>query len=92
MTGKTTAFEQHLDVAKHCLHRWHRLFLANGLGHEERLVQTFGAHRVPAATTTHGAYRPEPGHVCWAGLGQVTIGPFMHHHTEQSVEDSCNPQ
>ena len=60
--------------------------LANGLGHEERLVQTFGAHRVLAATTTHGAYRPEPGHVYWAGVGQVTIGPFMHHHTEQSVE------
>lgn len=87
MTGKTTAFEQHLEVAKHLLRTDGIICsLANGLGQEERLVQTFGAHRVIAATTTHGAYRPEPGHVCWAGVGQVIIGPFMHHHTEQSVE------
>ena len=86
MTGKATAFEQHLLVAKYLLcNDGIVCSLANGLGHEERLVQTFGAHRVLAATTTHGAYRPEPGHVYWAGLGQVTIGPFMHHHTEQSV-------
>lgn len=87
MTGKTTAFEQHLAVAKHLL-RMDGIVcsLANGLGHEERLVQTFGAHRVLATTTTHGAYRPEPGHVCWAGIGQISIGPFMHHHTEESVE------
>ncbi len=87
MTGKTTAFDQHLVVAKHLLRNDGIVCsLANGLGQEERLVQTFGAHRVIAATTTHGAYRPEPGHVHWAGLGHVTIGPFMHHHTEQSVE------
>ena len=87
MTGKTTAFEQHLVVAKHLLRSDGIVCsLANGLGHEERLVQTFGAHRTIATTTTHGAYRPEPGHVHWAGLGQVTIGPFLHHHTEQSVE------
>jgi len=87
MTGKTTAFDEHLVVAKHLLRNDGIVCsLANGLGHEERLVQALGAHRVVAATTTHGAYRPEPGHVCWAGLGQVTIGPFLHHHTEQSVE------
>lgn len=87
MTGKTTAFDQHLAVVKHLIHNDGIVCsLANGLGHEERLVQEFGAHRVIAATTTHGAYRPDPGRVHWAGLGQVTLGPFMHHHTEQSVE------
>ncbi|CAI8309279.1 MAG: 2-dehydropantoate 2-reductase [Candidatus Poseidoniaceae archaeon] len=87
MTGKTTAFDQHLVVAKYLLRNDGIVCsLANGLGHEERLVQTFGANRVLAATTTHGAFRPEPGHVRWAGLGQVTLGPFMHHHSEQSVD------
>ena len=87
MTGKTTAFDQHLVVAKHLIRNDGIVCsLANGLGHEERLVQTFGAHRVLAATTTHGAFRPEAGHVTWAGLGQVNLGPFMHHHSEQSVD------
>ena len=87
MTGKSSAFAEHLEVAKHLLHHDGLICtLANGLGHEERLVQAFGAHRVLAATTTHGAYRPEPGQVKWAGLGEINIGPFMHHHTQNSVK------
>ena len=87
MAGKSSAFSSHLEVAKHLLRNdGHICTLANGLGHEEQLVQAFGAHRVLAATTTHGAYRPQPGEVHWAGLGEVTLGPFMHHHSEQSVE------
>ena len=87
MTGKSSAFSNHLEVAKHLLrHDGLICTLANGLGHEERLVQAFGAHRVLAATTTHGAYRPEPGQVKWAGIGEINIGPFMHHHTQDSVK------
>jgi len=87
LTGKASAFEQHVDVAKHLLRREGLVCtLANGLGHEERLVVEFGAHRVLAATTTHGAYRPAPGNVHWAGVGEVHFGPFMHHHSEHSVE------
>ena len=87
MTGKSSAFAEHLEVAKHLLHQEGFICtLANGLGHEERLVQAFGAHRVLAATTTHGAYRPEPGQVKWAGLGEINIGPFMHHHTQNSFK------
>lgn len=87
LTGKASAFERHVEVAKHLLRREGLVCtLANGLGHEERLVLEFGAHRVLAATTTHGAYRPTPGNVHWAGVGEVHLGPFMHHHTEQSVE------
>ncbi len=87
LTGKASAFERDVEVAKHLLRREGLVCtLANGLGHEERLVLEFGAHRVLAATTTHGAYRPTPGNVHWAGVGEVHLGPFMHHHTEQSVE------
>ena len=61
LTGKASAFEQHVEVAKHLLRQDGIICtLANGLGHEERLVLEFGAHRVLAATTTHGAPRP-PG-------------------------------
>ena len=87
LTGKASAFEQHVEVAKHLLRRKGIVCtLANGLGHEERLALELGAHRVLAATTTHGAYRPAPGNVHWAGVGEVHLGPFMHHHSEQSVQ------
>ena len=62
MTGKASAFSEHLEVAKHLLRNNGLICtLSNGLGMKKRLVQAFGAHRVLAATTTHGAYRPEPG-------------------------------
>ena len=87
MTGKASAFSEHLEVAKHLLcNNGLICTLSNGLGHEERLVQAFGAHRVLAATTTHGAYRPVPGQVKWAGIGEINIGPFVHSHTEDSVK------
>lgn len=86
LTGKSSAFDQHLEVAKHIVQNDGMVCtLANGLGHEERLVHAFGAHRVLASTTTHGAYRPQPGHVQWAGNGVVSVGPFMHPHAEESV-------
>ncbi len=86
MTGKSSAFEQHLEVTKHLVGQDGLVCtLANGLGHEERLVHTLGAHRVLASTTTHGAFRSQPGHVHWAGGGEISIGPFVHTHTEESV-------
>ena len=86
MTGKSSAFDRHLEVAKHLLRQDGLVCtLANGLGHEERLVHAFGPQRVLASTTTHGAYRPEPGHVHWAGSGEMSIGPFMHPHDNESV-------
>jgi len=86
MTGKSSAFERHLEVTRHLIQQDGLVCtLANGLGHEERLVHTLGAHRVLASTTTHGAYRSQPGHVHWAGGGEISIGPFVHNHTEESV-------
>lgn len=85
MCGKASAFDHHLKVAQHILRNdGYVCTLSNGLGHEEKLVHAFGAHRVLASTTTHGAYRPQAGVVHWAGSGHVTIGPFMHSHTEAS--------
>ena len=91
MTGKTTAFEQHLAVAKHLL-RIDGIVcsLANGLGHEERLVQTFGAHRVFAATTTHGAYRPEPDTFAGQALDRCTIDRSCIIILNNRLKDSCN--
>ena len=91
LTGKSTAFEEHLNVAKHLLHPDGLVCtFANGLGHEERLVHAFGVHRVLAATTTHGAYRSQPGRVVWAGKGNVSIGPFLHHHSTDDVSELMN--
>ena len=88
LTGKSTAFEEHIQIAKHLLHNdGFVCTLANGLGHEEQLVHAFGAHRVLAATTTHGAYRPEPGKIVWAGRGNISFGPFNHHHLENEFTD-----
>ena len=88
MTGKSSTFDEHLSVAKHILHTdGFVCTLSNGLGHEERLVHAFGAHRVLAATTTHGAYRPQAGTVHWAGKGKISIGPFVYQHSEESVTE-----
>ncbi len=50
------------------------LCLSNGLGHAERCVEVLGPHRVFAATTTHGAWRPQPGVIHWAGVGHTVVG------------------
>jgi 2-dehydropantoate 2-reductase len=50
--------------------------LSNGLGHVEKCIEHFGQHRVFAASITHGAWRPEPGIIEWAGKGMISIGRF----------------
>jgi len=50
--------------------------LSNGLGHVEKCIEFFGPHRVFAASISHGAWRPEPGVVNWAGKGNISIGRF----------------
>jgi len=50
------------------------LSLSNGLGHAEQCIEVLGPQRVFAATSTHGAWRPSPGVVHWAGKGQTVLG------------------
>ena len=50
------------------------LSLSNGLSHAEQCVEVLGPHRVFAATSTHGAWRPSPGTVHWAGKGETVLG------------------
>jgi len=50
--------------------------LSNGLGHVEKCIEFFGPHRVFAASISHGAWRPEPGVVNWAGEGNISLGKF----------------
>tara|TARA_Y100000766_G_scaffold282971_2_gene297454 strand:- start:9004 stop:9939 length:936 start_codon:yes stop_codon:yes gene_type:complete len=50
------------------------LCLSNGLGHAEKCIEILGPHRVFAATSTHGAWRPSAGVVHWAGKGQTVLG------------------
>ena len=50
------------------------LCLSNGLGHAEECVEILGPHRVFAASSTHGAWRPSPGVVHWAGKGETVLG------------------
>lgn len=50
--------------------------LSNGLGHVEQCIDFFGPHRVFAASISHGAWRPEPGVVNWAGEGKISLGKF----------------
>ena len=50
------------------------LSLSNGLGHAEQCIEVLGPQRVFAATSTHGAWRPSPGVVHWAGKGKTVLG------------------
>ena len=78
-TGKPSTDVEFLEVGAHLLKSDGIAFsLSNGMGFEEKMVHAFGENRVLAATTTHGAYRPQPGQVDWAGKGELILGPFMH--------------
>ena len=62
-------------VAKRLCHKETKiLVLSNGLGHLELGIEEFGAHRMIPATTTHGAWRKNPGNIVWAGLGSINLG------------------
>ncbi len=50
------------------------LLLVNGLGHAQPLLQDFPWLQLFYGTTTQGAYRTAPHHVCHAGSGQTRIG------------------
>ena len=81
-TGKPSTDREFLEVGGHILKPGGISFsLSNGMGFEEKMVHAFGANRVLSATTTHGAYRPKPGHVEWAGKGELILGSFIHQYT-----------
>ena len=62
-------------LAKRLCHKETKiLVLSNGLGHLELGIEEFGAHRMIPATTTHGAWRKNPGNIVWAGLGSINLG------------------
>ena len=78
-SGKPSTETEFLEVGENLLKPDGIAFsLSNGMGFEEKMVHAFGAKRVLSATTTHGAYRPKPGHVEWAGKGQIMLGSFIH--------------
>jgi 2-dehydropantoate 2-reductase len=75
LAGKANHIQQLAEQARTLLAlNGYALCLSNGLGHVERCVEVLGPQRVFAATTTHGAWRPKPGLVHWAGVGQTVIG------------------
>ena len=81
-TGKPSTDMDFLEVGGHLLKPDGIAFsLSNGMGFEEKMVHAFGANRVLSATTTHGAYRPIPGHVEWAGKGEIMLGSFIHSYS-----------
>lgn len=50
------------------------LLLVNGLGYAQPLLQDFPWLQLFYGTTTEGAYRTAPRHICHAGSGQTRIG------------------
>jgi len=50
------------------------LLMQNGMGSQEAIVRRFPALSVYAASTTEGAYRPEPDTVVHAGRGITRVG------------------
>jgi 2-dehydropantoate 2-reductase len=50
--------------------------LQNGLGNAERIAESFGAEKVIAGVTSHGATCLAPGDIFHAGIGETVIGSF----------------
>lgn len=59
------------------------LSLQNGIGNEEILMEELGEDRVIGGVTSYGALRVEPGHVKYAGEGEVVIGEMNGEITER---------
>ena len=75
LTGKSNQIEMLAGLARQLLNAdGYVLSLSNGLGHAELCQGVLGPHRVFAATSTHGAWRPSPGTVHWAGRGETVLG------------------
>ena len=77
ITCKANDVSSLIEKSQHLLNENSKVIcLSNGLGHVERCIEFFGTHRVFAASISHGAWRPEPGVVNWAGKGNISIGKF----------------
>lgn len=71
------------------------VLLINGMGLAEQLNATYPHLNLYCATTTHGAYRIAPQHICHAGLGETRIGrqgleqpPDWYGLWEDAIENS----
>ncbi len=77
ITSKANDVESMITKARNLLHEDSKvLCLSNGLGHVEKCIEYFGPQRVFSASISHGAWRPEPGIIEWAGKGVISIGKF----------------
>ena len=86
--SKASDVENLLTLAKQLSHKsTNILVLSNGLGHLESAIDEFGSHRVIPATTTHGAWRKNPGIIHWAGNGAVNIGRSYNSPTREQLSD-----
>ena len=87
LTGKAKSTAHLVDLAQQLLHS-HGLAicLSNGLGHAEACIAQLGPHRVLAGTTTYAAWRPSPGVVQFAGVGNVVLGHLQGGPTHADAE------
>ncbi len=86
--SKANQVEKLFEIAKRMCHLDTKvLVLSNGLGHVEKCKDTFGPHRTIAATTTHGAWRPSPGVVNWAGIGAINLGELPFGANLSEIQD-----
>lgn len=77
ITSKANDVERMINKSRDLLHADSKvLCLSNGLGHVEKCIEFFGPQRVFSASISHGAWRPEPGIIEWAGKGVISIGKF----------------
>jgi len=91
ISSKANDVEKLLNTAKRLAKTDTKIMiLSNGLGHIERCVEVFGPHRVIATTTTHGAWRPQPGIVQWAGKGSLNLGKIGLGPGVEDISDLIN--
>lgn len=77
ITCKANDVESMINKSRNLLHQDSKvLCLSNGLGHIEKCIEYFGPQRVFSSSISHGAWRPEPGVIEWAGKGIISIGRF----------------
>lgn len=50
------------------------VFMHNGMGTMEDLPSSLYQHPIVLATTTHGAFKPDPIKICHTGVGSTTLG------------------
>ena len=86
-----TKAQDALTAIKEVAHRLNKesriLLLQNGMGSQQAIAKAFPELGIWVGSVTDGAYLKSPFHVCHAGVGQTSIGPWSSNTQQDDFKE-----